>query len=122
MSIFASAYPEVALQAVIVVLAVVVAVVVNRKSGAKAMLATLVGLLALWCILDLAIYGPEDYSPGTVAAYFAPLMLAVLVPFVVIGAIVFAMSRRRAHWWPQFFFALLAAILALTLLLPEAAA
>ncbi|MGD2154578.1 MAG: hypothetical protein PVG79_15010, partial [Gemmatimonadales bacterium] len=63
--------------------------------------------------------GPEEYSPDAIAAYIAPLLLAVLVPFVAVGAIVFAMSRRGAHWWPQFFFALLAAILAFTFLLPQ---
>jgi len=118
MFIFDSAYPQVALQSIVVTLAVVLAVIVNRRSGVKAMLATLLGLLMSWLILDLAIHGPEEYSPGAIAAYIAPLLLAVLVPFVVIGAIVFAMSRRGAHWWPQFFFALLAAILAFSILLP----
>jgi hypothetical protein len=120
MFIFDEVYPQAALQSIAVTLAVVLAVYVNRKYGIRAMLATLVGLVVFLFIVDLAIYGPERYSVGTVAAYFAPQAFAVLVPFAVIAAIVFAMSRRGAHWWPQFFFALLAASLAFTFLLPEA--
>jgi hypothetical protein len=121
MFIFDSTYPQAVLQSIAVTLAVVLAVFVNRRYGGKAMLTTLVGLLALLFIVDLAIYGPERYSVGTVAAYFAPMVLAVLVPFTVIAAIVFKLSRRRAHWWPQFFFTFLAALLTFTFLLPQAA-
>jgi hypothetical protein len=121
MFIVDSVYPQAALQSIVVTLAVVLAVFVNRRYGGKAMLATLVGVLALWVVVDLAIYGPERYDVETGAAYFAPLALAVLVPFTVIGTVVLAMSRRGAHWWAQFFFAFLAALLAFTFLLPEAA-
>ena len=121
MFIFDSTYPQAVLQSIAVTLAVVLAVYVNRRFGARAMLATLAGLLVLSFVADLAIYGPERYSLGTVAAYLATQVLVVLVPFAIVAAIVLELSRRRAHWWPQFFFALLAAMLVFTFLLPEAA-
>lgn len=54
MFIFDTAYPQAALQSVTVTLAVVLAVFVNRRYGVKAMLATLVGLLAFTFLLPEA--------------------------------------------------------------------